>query len=82
MAKAFNQIKSKIGLDDTLSFGKYIGAKISDIIEDDPDYLRYLDTKGVKFYPSVIELLLVGWCEKEKDDTPPYFELNFDDVPY
>lgn len=82
MAKPFNHIKFKIGLDDTLTFGKYIGVKVSDLITDDPDYLRYMDTKGIKFYPSVIELLLEGYYTKEKDDTPPYFELNFDDVPY
>jgi hypothetical protein len=71
MAKPFKLLKTAIGLDDTLDFGKYqsTGLTVQDILKEDPDYIRWIMNNMEKyFYESVHEELerskstrKIGW---------------------
>lgn len=57
MAKSFSAIKKALGLLDFIQFGKYKGCRIDSLIEHDDDYLRYLQSQGIKFDVSVLDAL-------------------------
>jgi hypothetical protein len=57
MATSFSNIKKALGLLDIIQFGKYKGCRVDSIIEQDDDYLRYMQTQGIKFDKSVIDAL-------------------------
>jgi hypothetical protein len=45
--------KECLGLDDVLTFGKYHGLTVLQIIQERNGYIDYLISKGIKVYPSV-----------------------------
>jgi hypothetical protein len=50
------KLKTKLGLDDVLTFGKYHGHKVEDIVNDSPHYISWLiQNTDTKFYESVHE---------------------------
>jgi hypothetical protein len=53
MSIAFKNIKTKIGLDDVLDFGKYRGNSVIDLIHSRNGYIDWLISQGTQFYPSV-----------------------------
>ena len=42
-------------LDDELEFGKHQGLTVSDILENDAEYIEWLISEGVEFSDEVIE---------------------------
>lgn len=77
MAIQFNKIKNKLGLDDTLPFGRHQGYTVEEILKDRPEYISWLmRNTGLKFYPSVHELLLLMKPKRVPQHTsfkPVYF---------
>lgn len=60
MAIQFSKLKNKLGLDDTLPFGRHQGYTVEEILKDRPEYISWLmSNTTLKFYPSVHELLLM-----------------------
>lgn len=62
MSKPFSKIKYTgwIGLDSQLTFGKFIGWTVLDVVRYHPDYISYLlDKTDIKFYPSVSEEVIM-----------------------
>lgn len=58
MAKTFNNLKTKLGLLDFISIGKYKGCRVDSIIEQDYEYLIYMDKEKIlQFAPEVIDKL-------------------------
>lgn len=57
MATSFSNIKKALGLLDIIQFGKYKGCRVDSIVEQDDDYLRYMQTQGIKFDKSVMDTL-------------------------
>lgn len=58
MAKLFSNLKTKLGLLDFISIGKYKGCRVDDIIEQDYEYLIYMDKEKIlQFTPEVIDKL-------------------------
>lgn len=59
MAIKFNHIRTKIGLDDELRFGKkHYGYTVLEILESDPTYIAWLiENTQLQFYQSVHEEL-------------------------
>lgn len=47
-----------MGLEDTFKFGKHIGHQLEDVIEDDPDYIRWCVSNDiVDFDDEALELI-------------------------
>lgn len=57
MSIKFNQVKTKLGLDDVLSFGRHQGYTVEEVIKDRPEYISWLIAEGKQFYQSVHEEL-------------------------
>lgn len=58
MSIPFSKVRTKLGLDDVLPFGKYAGDTVLEIIKDRPQYISWLiQNTSLKFYPSVHEEL-------------------------
>lgn len=56
MSITFARIKDpRIGLTDKLTFGKYTGCRVCDILEDDYEYVLWLESRMKVFSPVVIE---------------------------
>jgi hypothetical protein len=57
MSIPFSLLKTKLGLDDVLDFGKYQGLTVLQVIQERNGYIDWLILKGKKFHSSVhIEL--------------------------
>lgn len=55
MAIQFSKIKNKLGLDDTLPFGKHQGYTVEEILKDRPEYIRWLIINtSLKFHDNVL----------------------------
>lgn len=82
MAKSFQSLKKELGLLDFIQFGKYKNCRVDSIVDMDDDYLRFMQTQGVKFDKSVIAALSKTFTDKvavvNKEDDDAYF----DDVPF
>lgn len=54
LSKPFNKIKTALGMDDVLPWGRYQGYTVEEILKDRPEYIAWLisDT-SLRFYPSV-----------------------------
>lgn len=60
MAIQFSKLKNKLGLDDTLPFGRHQGYTVEEILKDRPEYISWLmRNTSLKFYPSVHDLLKI-----------------------
>lgn len=54
MAIAFGKLKSKLGMDDILPFGRHQGYTVEEILKDRPEYIAWLmENTSLKFYKSV-----------------------------
>jgi hypothetical protein len=88
MAIKFNEVRTKLGLDDVITFGKYVGCTVEDIIKDSPDYIEWLIKEGKQFYPSVLDELHLYKAKYKKQSIIedlrylPNIEDWFYDVPY
>ena len=93
MAKSFSTIKKALGLLDIIQFGKYKGCRVDSLIDHDDEYLRYMQTQGVKFDASVMDALTNKFSATSiavnKADDESYEEFDkfvpqgiFDDIPF
>lgn len=89
MAKQFSNLKSKLGLHDFLTFGKYKGCRIDSIRDMDIEYLQYLKyNKIVTFDQSVLDAMANKYAadgidvEYDEEAEQDYKEITFDDVPF
>lgn len=89
MSKPFCKIKSTVlGLEDILTFGKYKGCRICDLIEDETSYLIFLEKDGyVKYNNDLIERIKQkAGFELEKvyyqQEILPYLIDDYDDIPF
>jgi uncharacterized protein (DUF3820 family) len=97
MAISFTKIKNpKLGLTDTLTFGKLAGCRICDVAQDHYEYLIWAEKQGyVKFQPKTIELIqeqasFAAWQINQEQEVKPWFEdyspkpitFDDDDVPF
>ena len=96
MAKSFSNIKKSLGLLDIIQFGKYKGCRVDSIVEQDDEYLRYMQTHGIKFDAGVMDALTNKFSATSivvnAEDDASYFSGNtydiiifdeiFDDVPF
>lgn len=92
MATSFSNIKKALGLLDIIQFGKYKGCRVDSIIEQDDDYLRYMQTQGIKFDKSVMDALTNKFSTDSiavnAEDDASYFSGNnydiiiFDEIPF
>lgn len=83
MAIKFNNIKNpKLGLTDTLSFGKLKGCRVCDVAQDHYEYLIWAEKAGyVKFQTEAIELIqeqasFARWKIHEAEEVAPYVTTN------
>lgn len=95
MAKSFSNLKDpKLGLTDKLTFGKFKDCRICDLIEDQYDYLIWIEKEGyVKYQQIVVETIqetanFAKW-EAPVEDTkdlfgmPVYADPSWElDVPF
>lgn len=96
MAISFKNIKDpKLGLTDTISFGKLKGCRVCDVIEDYYEYLIWAEKQGyLKFQPIVLECIKdAAKFEKPEEydprehqevlDTYDKFQgITLDDIPF
>lgn len=96
MALQFKNIKNpKLGLTDTITFGKLKGCRVCDVAQDHYEYLIWAERSGyVKFQPEVVSLIqeqasFAAWQLHEEQEVKPWFEENDlkpvildDDVPF
>lgn len=89
MAKQFSSLKTKLGLHDFLTFGKYKGCRIDSMIEHDLDYLQYLKhEKIVVLDKSVLDAIDNKYAadgidvEYDEEVEQNYKEVVFYDIPF
>jgi len=93
MSKSFSQIRTHLGLKDFIQFGKYRGCRVDSIVDMDDDYLRYMQTQGMKFDAEVISALAKKFLAKSNEvwydarevqevDERSYGRIYFGDVPW
>lgn len=86
MAKSFGSLKSsQLELTDTLTFGKFATCRICDIIDDDFEYLIWLNKSGlVQYAKPVVEKLRVlsGFKEATEHYTNEIEPWESEDVPF
>ncbi len=59
MAIQFNNVRTKLGLDDVLDFGAWIGHTVEEVIRQKPEYISWLMTNtDKKFYGSVTDEIM------------------------
>ena len=83
MALQFNKLKNpKLGLTDTITFGKLKGCRICDVAQDHYEYLIWAEKSGyVKFQQEAIELIqeqasFARWQINETEEVAPYMDDN------
>jgi uncharacterized protein (DUF3820 family) len=81
MAISFNKIKNpKLGITDTITFGKLAGCRICDVAQDHYEYLMWAEKQGfVKFQPEVVTLIqeqasFAKWQVHYEEEVKPWFE--------
>ena len=82
MAKSFQSLKKELGLLDFLQFGKYKNCRVDSIVDMDDDYLRFMQTQGVKFDKSVIAALSKTFTNNANAINKTDDDAYFDDVPF
>ena len=83
MAIQFNKLRNpKLGLTDTITFGKLKGCRVCDVAQDHYEYLIWAEKQGyVKFQIEAIELIqeqasFARWKINEAEEVAPYMEGN------
>jgi uncharacterized protein (DUF3820 family) len=88
MAKSFKSLSTETALDDQLTFGKFKGCRVCDIIESEFEYILWLDSnKMVKFSQAVLDKVSSLISERDADifyqnEVQPYLDDDFDDLPF
>ena len=89
MSKAFKDTKSSIlGYTDKLTFGKFKDCRICDILDEEYEYLIFLEKDGyVKYNNDLIERIKQkAGFELEKvhyqQEILPYLTDDYDDIPF
>jgi uncharacterized protein (DUF3820 family) len=96
MSKSFSNIKKSLGLLDIIQFGKYKGCRVDSLIEHDDDYLRYMQTQGIKFDAGVMDALMNKFSatsiavnkadddsyEDTYEESDRFVSQRFDDMPF
>jgi hypothetical protein len=83
MAISFKNIKDpKLGLTDTLTFGKLKGCRVCDVAQDHYEYLIWAEKSGyVKYQAEVVALIqeqasFAAWQINEAEEVAPYMDGN------
>lgn len=83
MAISFTKIKNpKLGITDTITFGKLAGCRVCDVAQDHYEYLIWAEKQGyVKFQPEAIELIqeqasFARWQIHQAEEVAPYMDGN------
>jgi uncharacterized protein (DUF3820 family) len=83
MAISFKNIKDpKLGLTDTITFGKLKGCRICDVAQDHYEYLIWAEKSGyVKYQAEVVALIqeqasFARWQINEAEEVAPYMDGN------
>ena len=83
MAISFKNIKDpKLGITDTITFGKLKGCRICDVAQDHYEYLIWAEKSGyVKYQAEVVALIqeqasFAAWKIHEAQEVKPWFEDN------
>ena len=81
MSLSFNKLKSPLlGLNDQITFGKFKGCRICDIVQDHYEYLIWAAKSGlVKYQPIVVETIqemasFARWEQHYNEEIAPYKE--------
>ena len=81
MSISFKNIKNpRLGLTDTITFGKLKGCRVCDVAQDHYEYLIWAEKSGfVKFQPEAIELIqeqasFAAWKIHEAEEVAPYMD--------
>lgn len=81
MALSFKKLRDpRLGLTDTITFGKLAGCRVCDVAQDHYEYLIWAERAGyVKFQPEAIELIqeqasFAAWQVHEEQEVKPWFE--------
>jgi uncharacterized protein (DUF3820 family) len=81
MAISFKNIKDpKLGITDTITFGKLKGCRICDVAQDHYEYLIWAEKSGyVKYQAEVVALIqeqasFAAWKIHEEQEVKPWFE--------
>ena len=96
MAIPLLKVRTKLGLDDTLGFGRHLGYTILEILKDRPEYISWLmQNTEIQFYDSVYNELMKRQAPvaRAKPKHNPYGYMMpdydtdtlgdwFDDVPF
>lgn len=89
MSKPFSQLKSTLlGYTDKLPFGKFKDCRICDILDEEYEYLIFLEKDGyVKYNNDLIERIKQkAGFELEKvhyqQEILPYLTDDYDDIPF
>lgn len=77
MSKKFSQIRTKLGLDDVLDFGRHKGYTVLEVIKDRPDYIDWLIRQGKEVYPSVVEELARRKADQVYEKTKRYADKGY-----
>ena len=83
MAIGFSKLKNpKLGLTDTITFGKWYGCRVCVGAHDHYEYLIWAEKQGfVKFQPEAIELIqeqasFARWTIHQAEEVAPYMDGN------
>ena len=83
MSIGFKKLKDpKLGLTDTITFGKLSGCRICDVAQDHYEYLMWIEKSGyVKYQTEVVELIqeqasFARWKIHEAEEVAPYVTTN------
>ena len=83
MAIQFNKLRDpKLGVTDTITFGKLKGCRVCDVVQDHYEYLIWAERSGyVKFQAEAIELIqeqasFARWTINEAEEVAPYMDGN------
>ena len=83
MAISFNKLRDpKLGLTDTIVFGKLKGCRVCDVAQDHYEYLIWAEKSGyVKFQQEAIEIIqeqasFAKWEIHQAEEVAPYMDGN------
>lgn len=87
MSLSFKTLKSPLlGLSDQITFGKFKGCRICDIVQDQYEYLIWAEKAGlVKYQPIVVETIqemasFARWETHKAEEIDPYTKEQADKV--
>ena len=91
MSLSFSKLKtSALGLQDVLTFGKFKGCRICDIVQEQYEYLQWAEKAlNLKYQPLLRETIeemarQAKWKQHYEEEIEPYLRdtVEFDDLPF